>query len=114
MNEILAFFLRYHHTAVIDEILIFFRYHHTAVIHGECMYVFGGYASADSSSVNASMTNRNDLYEYKFSAGVWTQIRFSENSPVPPPRSAHGAVIWEGRPNRFLNRLNKKALQLFL
>jgi hypothetical protein len=43
------------------------RYHHSAVVHGCSMYIFGGF-SGDIHS-NSNLTNRNDLWEYKFTTG---------------------------------------------
>lgn len=57
------------------------------------MYVFGGYTGDIHS--NSNLTNKNDLFEYRFSTGQWTEWRFTGRTPVP--RSAHGAAVHDGR-----------------
>ena len=57
------------------------------------MYVFGGF-SGDIHS-NSNLTNRNDLWEYKFSMGQWQLVPQFGKKPVP--RSAHGAAVYEGK-----------------
>lgn len=69
------------------------RYHHSAVIHQNSMFVFGGYTGDIHS--NSNLTNRNDLYEYKFQSGQWLEWRFAGKIPVA--RSAHGAVVHGGK-----------------
>ncbi|XP_044740473.1 leucine-zipper-like transcriptional regulator 1 isoform X2 [Chrysoperla carnea] len=69
------------------------RYHHSAVVHESSMYVFGGYTGDIHS--NSNLTNKNDLFEYRFSTGQWTEWRFTGRTPVP--RSAHGAAVHDGR-----------------
>ncbi|CAG7833679.1 unnamed protein product [Allacma fusca] len=69
------------------------RYHHSAVVHGNSMYVFGGYTGDIHSNIN--LTNKNDLFRYKFSTGQWTEWKFVGKTPVP--RSAHGAAVYNGK-----------------
>jgi hypothetical protein len=38
------------------------------------MFVFGGYTGDIHS--NSNLTNKNDLYEYKFATGQWVEWRF--------------------------------------
>ncbi|XP_018565160.1 leucine-zipper-like transcriptional regulator 1 [Anoplophora glabripennis] len=69
------------------------RYHHSAVVHNTSMYVFGGYTGDIHS--NSNLTNKNDLFEYKFHSGQWVEWRFMGKTPVP--RSAHGAAIFDNK-----------------
>ncbi|KAL0270801.1 UNVERIFIED_CONTAM: hypothetical protein PYX00_008093 [Menopon gallinae] len=69
------------------------RYHHSAVIHENSMFVFGGYTGDIHS--NSNLTNKNDLYEYRFQSGQWLEWRFTGKTPVA--RSAHGAVVHGGK-----------------
>ncbi|CAH1786003.1 unnamed protein product [Owenia fusiformis] len=69
------------------------RYHHSAVIHEESMFVFGGYTGDIHS--NSNLTNKNDLFEYKFSTGQWVEWKFEGRMPVA--RAAHGAAVYDGR-----------------
>jgi len=69
------------------------RYHHSAVVHGSSMYIFGGF-SGDIHS-NSNLTNRNDLWEYKFTMGQWQLVPYIGRRPVP--RSAHGAAVNDGK-----------------
>jgi hypothetical protein len=61
------------------------------------MFIFGGYTGDIHS--NSNLTNRNDLWEYKFGNGQWTEwsydVQKGRNTPVP--RSAHGAAVYEGK-----------------
>ena len=50
------------------------RYHHSAVVHEGSMFVFGGYTGDIHS--NSNLTNKNDLYEYKFATGQWVEWKF--------------------------------------
>lgn len=50
------------------------RYHHSAVVHGSSMFVFGGYTGDIHS--NSNLTNKNDLFEYKFQNGQWLEWKF--------------------------------------
>ena len=50
------------------------RYHHSAVVYEGSMFVFGGYTGDIHS--NSNLTNKNDLYEYKFATGQWVQWKF--------------------------------------
>lgn len=69
------------------------RYHHSAVVHGSSMFVFGGYTGDIHS--NSNLANRNDLWEYRFTAGTWTE--WPGRAPRPAPRSAHGAAVHQGK-----------------
>merc|ERR1712061_502868 len=55
------------------------RYHHSAVVSNASMFIFGGYTGDINSSSN--LTNRNDLWEYKFATGQWSQ--WSPRRPTP-------------------------------
>lgn len=57
------------------------------------MYIFGGYTGDIHS--NSNLTNRNDLWEYKFATGQWSQWQTGGRKPVP--RSAHGAAVYDGK-----------------
>lgn len=70
------------------------RYHHSAVVHGSSMLVFGGYTGDIHS--NSNLTNKNDLFEYKFQNGQWLEWKFV-GGPAPTPRSAHGAVVYDNK-----------------
>ncbi|KAL1505866.1 hypothetical protein ABEB36_005324 [Hypothenemus hampei] len=65
------------------------RYHHSAVVYNDSMFVFGGYTGDIHS--NSNLTNKNDLFEYKFKTAQWSEWKFTGRMPVP--RSAHGAVV---------------------
>ncbi|XP_035780343.1 leucine-zipper-like transcriptional regulator 1 homolog [Anopheles albimanus] len=69
------------------------RYHHSAVVHGTSMFVFGGYTGDIHS--NSNLTNKNDLFEYNFQNGQWTEWKFIGRTPVA--RSAHGAAVYDGK-----------------
>ncbi|XP_044749089.1 leucine-zipper-like transcriptional regulator 1 [Coccinella septempunctata] len=69
------------------------RYHHSAVVHNSSMYVFGGYTGDIHS--NSNLTNKNDLFEYKFLSGQWVEWKFVGRTPVP--RSAHGATVYDNK-----------------
>lgn len=69
------------------------RYHHTAVVHRTSMFVFGGYTG--DILANSNLTNKNDLYEYKFPSAQWYQWKFTGEEPVP--RSAHGAAVYDDK-----------------
>lgn len=51
------------------------RYHHSAVVHESSMFVFGGYTGDIHS--NSNLSNRNDLYEYRFQSGQWLEWKFT-------------------------------------
>jgi leucine-zipper-like transcriptional regulator 1 len=70
------------------------RYHHSAVVHGSSMMVFGGYCGDIHS--NSNLTNKNDLFEYKFQNGQWIEWK-SIAGPRPVPRSAHGAAVYDNK-----------------
>ncbi|ELT93946.1 hypothetical protein CAPTEDRAFT_218846 [Capitella teleta] len=67
------------------------RYHHSAVVHESSMFVFGGYTGDIHS--NSNLTNKNDLFEYKFATGQWLEWKFEGRRPEP--RAAHGAAVYE-------------------
>ena len=71
------------------------RYHHSAVVHETSMFIFGGYTGDIHS--NSNLTNRNDLWEYKFSTGQWSQCFPAAAGRKPVARSAHGAAVYEGK-----------------
>jgi N-acetylneuraminic acid mutarotase len=48
------------------------RYHHSAVVYKNSMFVFGGYTGDIHS--NSNLTNKNDLFEYKFHSGQWGRV----------------------------------------
>jgi hypothetical protein len=60
------------------------RYHHSAVVHGCSMYIFGGF-SGDIHS-NSNLTNRNDLWEYKFTTGTQNYVLVPAGSVSDPIR----------------------------
>lgn len=69
------------------------RYHHSAVVYGSSMFVFGGYTGDIYS--NSNLKNKNDLFEYKFATGQWTEWRIEGRLPVA--RSAHGATVYSDK-----------------
>lgn len=69
------------------------RYHHSAVVHGSSMFVFGGYTGDIHS--NSNLSNKNDLFEYRFHTAQWIEWRFIGVTPVP--RSAHGAAVYDNK-----------------
>nr|XP_010955288.1 leucine-zipper-like transcriptional regulator 1 isoform X2 [Camelus bactrianus] len=69
------------------------RYHHSAVVHGSSMFVFGGYTGDIYS--NSNLKNKNDLFEYKFATGQWTEWKIEGRLPVA--RSAHGATVYSDK-----------------
>lgn len=69
------------------------RYHHSAVVYNTSMFVFGGYTGDIHS--NSNLTNKNDLFEYKFLSGQWVEWKFAGKTPVA--RSAHGAAIYDNK-----------------
>ncbi|XP_047524556.1 leucine-zipper-like transcriptional regulator 1 homolog isoform X1 [Pieris napi] len=69
------------------------RYHHSAVVHRSSMFVFGGYTG--DILANSNLTNKNDLFEYKFPNAQWVQWKFTGQEPVP--RSAHGAAVYDDK-----------------
>jgi len=72
------------------------RYHHSAVVHEGSMFVFGGYTGDIHS--NSNLTNKNDLYEYKFATGQWVEWKFEAGkSRVPVARAAHGACVYDSK-----------------
>ncbi|XP_026333761.1 leucine-zipper-like transcriptional regulator 1 [Hyposmocoma kahamanoa] len=69
------------------------RYHHSAVVYRSSMFVFGGYTG--DILANSNLTNKNDLFEYKFHSAQWVQWKFTGQEPVP--RSAHGAAVYDDK-----------------
>uniref|UniRef100_A0A4W3IJR4 Leucine zipper like post translational regulator 1 n=1 Tax=Callorhinchus milii TaxID=7868 RepID=A0A4W3IJR4_CALMI len=69
------------------------RYHHSAVVYGSSMFVFGGYTGDIYS--NSNLKNKNDLFEYKFATGQWTEWKVEGRLPVA--RSAHGATVYSDK-----------------
>uniref|UniRef100_A0AAV2MRR0 BTB domain-containing protein n=1 Tax=Knipowitschia caucasica TaxID=637954 RepID=A0AAV2MRR0_KNICA len=69
------------------------RYHHSAVVYGSSMFVFGGYTGDIYS--NSNLKNKNDLFEYKFATGQWTEWKVDGSLPVA--RSAHGATVYNDK-----------------
>ncbi|KAG8597975.1 hypothetical protein GDO81_002448 [Engystomops pustulosus] len=69
------------------------RYHHSAVVYGSSMFVFGGYTGDIYS--NSNLKNKNDLFEYKFGTGLWTEWKIEGRLPVA--RSAHGATVYNDK-----------------
>lgn len=69
------------------------RYHHSAVVYEKSMFIFGGYTGDIFS--NSNLTNKNDLFEYKFQNGQWIEWKFV-GTKFPVPRSAHGAAVFNG------------------
>ncbi|XP_072270047.1 leucine-zipper-like transcriptional regulator 1 [Pyxicephalus adspersus] len=69
------------------------RYHHSAVVYGSSMFVFGGYTGDIYS--NSNLKNKNDLFEYKFATGLWTEWKIEGRLPVA--RSAHGATVYNDK-----------------
>lgn len=63
------------------------------MVYENSMYVFGGYTGDIHS--NSNLTNKNDLHEYKFQTGQWIEWNFVGKTPVA--RSAHGAVVHDGK-----------------
>lgn len=69
------------------------RYHHSAVVLDGSMFIFGGYTGDIPS--NSNLTNKNDLFEYKFTTGQWVEWRFEGRRPVA--RAAHGAAVYDNK-----------------
>lgn len=57
------------------------RYHHSAVVHGSSMFVFGGYTGDIHS--NSNLSNKNDLFEYRFQTAQWIEWRFNGVQVLP-------------------------------
>ena len=72
--------------------LAYFTQFYFSVIHNSSMYVFGGYTGDIHS--NSNLTNRNDLWEYKFDTTQWVEWKMDGICPVA--RSAHGAAVFDG------------------
>lgn len=43
-------------------------------VHGASMFIFGGYTGDIHS--NSNLTNKNDLFEYKFQTAQWIEWKF--------------------------------------
>ncbi|KAH9502451.1 Leucine-zipper-like transcriptional regulator 1 [Bulinus truncatus] len=90
------------------------RYHHSAVVHESSMFVFGGYTGDIHS--NCNLTNKNDLFEYKFNTGQWLEWKFDSRDDLRDPipnkassrtvprtqrlpvaRAAHGAAVYDAK-----------------
>ena len=68
------------------------------MVHDTSMFIFGGYTGDIHS--NSNLTNRNDLWEYKFGNGQWAEWKNHPNaggSRRPVARSAHGAAVFKGK-----------------
>jgi len=78
---------RYHHSAVVSYALFYkmknkyISVKHLSLIilisfqvHESSMFVFGGYTGDIHS--NSNLTNRNDLFEYRFPTGQWVEWKF--------------------------------------
>ena len=65
------------------------------MVHETSMFVFGGYTGDIHS--NSNLTNRNDLWEYRFGNGYWNEWRFPAGEKKPAARAAHGAAVYSGR-----------------
>ncbi|XP_012940916.1 leucine-zipper-like transcriptional regulator 1 [Aplysia californica] len=75
------------------------RYHHSAVVHESSMFVFGGYTGDIHS--NCNLTNKNDLFEYKFNTGQWLEWKFDSRDDVREPMSAKSHSRTVGRSQRM-------------
>ena len=64
-----------------------------ALGHAPLERIFSGYTGDINS--NSNLTNRNDLWEYKFATGQWSQWRYG-GSKKPVARSAHGSAVHQG------------------
>lgn len=79
------------------------RYHHSAVVHGSSMFIFGGYTGDIHS--NSNLTNKNDLFEYKFQSAHWSEWKFTGRW-VPP----FLVQLIDFNLESYLNLLNKFSL----
>lgn len=57
------------------------------------MFIFGGYTGDIFS--NSNLTNKNDLFEYKFQNGQWVERKYV-GCKFPAARSAHGSAVYNG------------------
>ena len=71
------------------------RYHHSAVVFNNSMFIFGGYTGDINS--NSNLHNKNDLFEYKFKSSQWLEWKEVITGPLPPARSAHGAIVYDNK-----------------
>ena len=71
---------RYHHSAVVifKNKIYPFRFYYIMLfnyqVQESSMFVFGGYTGDIHS--NSNLTNRNDLFEYRFATGQWVEGKF--------------------------------------
>lgn len=71
---------RYHHSAVVStnarecELKLKRNTLFHRQVHESSMFVFGGYTGDIHS--NSNLTNRNDLFEYRFPTGQWVEWKF--------------------------------------
>eukprot|EP00094_Tigriopus_californicus_P002749 TCALIF_02651-PA protein Name:"Similar to LZTR1 Leucine-zipper-like transcriptional regulator 1 (Homo sapiens)" AED:0.15 eAED:0.32 QI:1/0.33/0/1/1/0.75/4/0/1163 len=75
------------------------RYHHSAVVHDTAMYVFGGYTGDIHS--NSNLSNRNDLWEYKFKSMQWVEWRL-HGGPRPSPPTCCNFPVAVARDSMFV------------
>ncbi|GFR16337.1 leucine-zipper-like transcriptional regulator 1 homolog [Trichonephila clavata] len=70
------------------------RYHHSAVIHENSMFVFGGYTGDIHS--NSNLTNKNDLFEYKFTSEMTGRTKKGSETLTcaREPEGAYGFNSW--------------------
>jgi len=59
---------------------------HAAVVHGDAMYVFGGYDSK---------RYLNDFHRFHFASSIWSRVPSSGDAPTP--RGGHTAVVHQGK-----------------
>ena len=66
LNDLLRFDTRSATWSVVDTVGVppSPRYHHSAVVHGDSMFIFGGYSG--DLLANTNLENRSDLIEYRF------------------------------------------------
>jgi N-acetylneuraminic acid mutarotase len=62
------------------------RYCHSAVVFEDAMYIFGGKSGNRSSNDRLA-----DIFKFDFETKKWTHVE--QRGDVPPPRSAHSAVV---------------------
>jgi len=62
------------------------RYCHSAVVFEEAMYIFGGKCGSRSSDDRLA-----DIYRFDFDTATWSIVE--QRGDIPPPRSAHSAVV---------------------
>jgi N-acetylneuraminic acid mutarotase len=62
------------------------RYCHSAVVFEEAMYIFGG-----KSGTRDSNDRMADIFKFDFQSQAWSVV--VQQGDIPPPRSAHSAVV---------------------